>query len=294
MQWTTGGFARLSFDAGDSVTLVGSVRADRWSSDPNAPAGTRREATEVSPKGGMVWRVTPSVAIHGAASRAFRAPTLNELFRNVRAGGTLTNANDELQPETLTAAESGVHLTLGASTLRMVGFWNRLENAITNVTLSSTPSLITRQRRNAGTIRAIGFELEEEVKIGSWLVMSVAEAFIDSTFVEAIEPGLAGRKVPQVPKVSSSMGARFNIPAGVTTAVTYRSIGRQFDDDLNTLSLGAAAIVDATVSKTIGPRARVFGAVENAFDSVYDVGRTPVVTVGLPRTFRAGIRVDLP
>jgi outer membrane receptor protein involved in Fe transport len=71
-------------------------------------------------------------------------------------------------------------------------------------------------------------------------------------------------------------------------------IGEQFDDDLNTLSLGTATILDAHVSKTIGRGVQLFWAVENVTDSEYEVGRTPVVTVGLPRTYRAGIRADLP
>jgi hypothetical protein len=32
-------------------------------------------------------------------------------------------------------------------------------------------------------------------------------------------------------------------------------------------------------------------AAENLFDSIYDVGRTPVLTTGLPRTVRAGVRM---
>ena len=34
-----------------------------------------------------------------------------------------------------------------------------------------------------------------------------------------------------------------------------------------------------------------FVAVENLLDDEYDVGRTPILTVGLPRTARAGVRV---
>jgi outer membrane receptor protein involved in Fe transport len=294
VQWTTGGFARLSVDATDRVTLVGALRADRWSSNQNDSNTALREITEISPKGGMVVRVTPSISVHAVASRAFRGPTLNELFRNFRAGGTLTNANDQLRPETLASAESGVRFTLGPSTLRVVGFWSQLKNAITNVTVSSTPSLITRQRRNAGTIRVVGFEIEEELKIASWLTISIAEAFIDSQFVEAVEPGLAGKTISQSPRISSAIGGQFNIPEGFTAAVTYRSISRQFDDDLNTLPLSSAAIVDGLVSKALGPRARVFMAIENLFNNAYDVGRTPVLTVGLPRVVRGGIQLTSP
>jgi outer membrane cobalamin receptor len=294
VQWTSGAFARLSAEAGDTVTLIGSIRADRWSSNPSADGAANHDAVEVSPKGGITWRVRPSTTIHGSASHGFRAPTLNELFRNFRAGNTLTSANDQLEPESLTSAEGGVTFLVGTHAVRAVGFWNHLENAITNVTVSSTPALITRQRRNAGTIRAAGVELEEELKFGSKVALSFSQAFIDSKFVDAVEPGLAGKTVSQVPKASASFGGRYNAPWGITASGQVRGIGEQFDDDLNTLVLGAAGIVDAQVSKTIGRRIQLFWAVENLGDKEYEVGRTPVVTVGLPRTFRGGIRADLP
>jgi hypothetical protein len=34
--------------------------------------------------------------------------------------------------------------------------------------------------------------------------------------------------------------------------------------------------------------------VENLFDAVYDVGRTPVLTTGLPRAARVGVQIALP
>jgi outer membrane receptor protein involved in Fe transport len=294
VQWSSGGFARVSIEPRSDVTLVGSVRVDRWSSNPNAADGSPKDATEVSPKGGIAWRVRDSVTVHGSATRAFRAPTLNELFRNFRAGNSLTTANDQLQPETLTGAEGGVSVTSGPAAVRIVGFWNRLENAITNVTVSTTPALITRQRRNAGTVRAAGFEVEEEVKLGPRVLVSAAQAFANSEFVESVEPGLTGNRVSQVPKFSATTGVRYEAPLGILGTAQYRFIGMQYDDDLNTLELGAANIVDVSVAKSVGRRARVFFAVENVGDTVYDVGRTPLRTVGLPRTVRAGIRADLP
>ena len=39
------------------------------------------------------------------------------------------------------------------------------------------------------------------------------------------------------------------------------------------------------------PQLHAFAAVENVFDAVVPVGRTPVPTIGLPRTFRIGARV---
>ena len=38
----------------------------------------------------------------------------------------------------------------------------------------------------------------------------------------------------------------------------------------------------------------LFLAVENLLDSEYDVGRTPILTTGLPRAARAGVQLTLP
>ena len=56
----------------------------------------------------------------------------------------------------------------GAPTL----FAARLEDAVTNVTVSSTPALITRERRNAGTIGSRGLEVEGRVQLLESLAVS--------------------------------------------------------------------------------------------------------------------------
>ena len=57
-----------------------------------------------------------------------------------------------------------------------------------------------------------------------------------------------------------------------------RAIGRQFEDDRNTLWQEPATIVDFFASRSPTPRLHVFAAVENLFDEVVAVGRTPVPT----------------
>jgi hypothetical protein len=38
----------------------------------------------------------------------------------------------------------------------------------------------------------------------------------------------------------------------------------------------------------------VFVALENALNSEYDVGRTPILTTGVPRAIRGGVQLTLP
>jgi outer membrane receptor protein involved in Fe transport len=110
-----------------------------------------------SPSGGVTAGFE-HFRLRASAYRAFRAPTLNELYREFRAGNAVTLANSALRAETLAAVEAGVDATWGRRTLRLTLFRNALEDLITNVTLSSTPALITRQRQNAAAALNRGIE----------------------------------------------------------------------------------------------------------------------------------------
>lgn len=294
VEWSGGGFARADVALRNDVTVSASAGVDRWSEDPNAAAGTvPRSVVAVNPKLAATWQTTSHVAFYGVVTHAFRAPTLNELFRNFRVGNAITTANALLDPETLTGGEGGISITGSRAALRVVGFYNHLSNAVTNVTLSSTPALIVRQRDNAGTIRAAGADIEGEWQIVPMLRANVGTELVDSILVDAIEPGLAGNRVPQVPRFHVFGGLQLTAPGGLIATAQVRAIGAQYDDDRNQFLLGPATIADAYVAKDLSRALQVYAAVENLADTVYDVGRTPTRTVGLPRTARVGLRIRI-
>ena len=55
----------------------------------------------MAPRLSVLFRATDRLALTASAYRAFRAPTLNELYRNFRVGNVLTIANESLAPERL-------------------------------------------------------------------------------------------------------------------------------------------------------------------------------------------------
>ncbi len=68
----------------------------------------------------------------------------------------------------------------------------------------------------------------------------------------------------------------------------------QYDDDLNLFALESFSLMDMSASQAVRRGLSVFAAVENVLDADYDVGRTPIRTIGWPRTVRVGVRVFLP
>ena len=70
----------------------------------------------------------------------------------------------------------------------------------------------------------------------------------------------------------------------------WRFIGSQFDDDRNEFELDPSTMLNARVGWRVRRKLEVFAAIENVFDEEQDVGRTPIRTIGLPRTSRVGMR----
>jgi outer membrane receptor protein involved in Fe transport len=153
-----------------------------------------------------------------------------------------------------------------------------------------TPALTTRQRQNAAKVRSTGLEIEGDWRPTTQWSVGAQLTTTDAGFIGGAA-GLDGLDVPQVPRYQAAFSVRFTDPRWVTATAQARVIGDQFEDDRNTLVLENAAVVDVFASRAIATRLHLFVAVENLFDAEVQVGRTPILSVGLPRTARGGVRV---
>lgn len=288
------GFARVSLAAGDAVTVGLGARVDTWRSEPIDAQLPNQSASFFSPRASLAWQVG-AIALQSSVYRGYRTPTLNELHRGFRAGNVVTNPNPLLEPETLTGVEGGALYSAGRLSARATGFWNTLDGAISNITLSVTPSLITRERRNSDEIRSKGVEIEADFRVNPRLTTTGQVTFTSAHFAGSVAaPAIEGNWVPQVPAVQFAAGLTWSDPSLLTVAGLVRGTSAQYDDDRNELELGSFAVVDLSVSRAITRSVQAFVAVENLFDQEYDVGRTPIRTIGWPRSVRLGARVALP
>jgi outer membrane receptor protein involved in Fe transport len=168
-----------------------------------------REETRASPRLGLVFRARPGLSLTASGYGAFRAPTLNELYRSFRLGDTLTLANPALEPERLWGGEVGALATHGRGTLRLTAFSAEVEGAVANVTVATVPGLITRERQNVGRTRSRGLESELDLRLGSRYVVTAGYAFTDATVRSfPADPSLESRQLPQVPRHQATLQAR--------------------------------------------------------------------------------------
>jgi len=244
--------------------LSGGLRAQRAAGLHYLPSGGLTLKT-----GAILWRAS--------AYAALRAPTLNELYRDFRAGNVLTTANALLKPETTRGAEAGLSWQNVSLTL----YSNHLENLISNITVSSTSSLITRQRRNSAQATARGVEASYH---RSWRAWSGEASYLlaDSRYS-------TGERIPQVAKHQGSLQLSWSrgrtlLSGGVRTA------SRQFEDDRNSYILPGFAVLHGGARQRLSDRLEARFELENALNHTVIAGFSPTPLVAAPRLWRLGLR----
>jgi len=275
------------FAPASNVTLGAGLRHERRAA-PTSTAG--RDGATVG-HARLAWRPESTLELRGSVASSHRWPTLNELVRGFRVGDVITLANLDLLPERAVSADGALSLEGPRWQASFGGFWTRVDDAIANVTLSEDDDDgILRQRQNSGRTRARGVELDAEFRPGLGSRIRTSVAFVDARFVESADPGLDGNRVPQVPRVSFTLATDVPLPERMTFSAVLRAMSSQFDDDRNRFELGPAAQLDLRLAGRVG----WFGwhvELENVFDAVIEVGRTPVVTLAPPRSVRVGFGV---
>jgi outer membrane receptor protein involved in Fe transport len=301
--WAVFADGRLALGSRSLVTV--GARLDHWTESDGytrtqplsgaTPSETRfddRQATALSPRASWLFRASPRVQLYAAGYGAFRGPTLNELYRSFRVGDTLTLANPALEEERLAGGEAGATWTSPGEgvRLRAVAFAARLSDPVANVTLTTTPVLITRQRQNLGRTRSRGLELDGSVRLRGGFAAGFGYAFTDATVrAFAADESLVGNDVPQVARHQGTVQLRYAEPRIADVSLYARVSSGQFEDDQNRLRLGGFFSLDLRVARRVGHGLELFAAAENLTGERYDVGLTPVRTLGPPVLLRAGI-----
>ncbi|MFE9082608.1 TonB-dependent receptor [Brevundimonas sp. NPDC003935] len=244
-------------------------------------------------------------AARAAAYSGFRPATLNELHRPFRVGNDLTEANAALFPETLQGIEAGLAFEGPISALGATLFWNRIEDAIVNVTVGEGPATfpragfvpaggVLRQRRNAGTIEATGVEISARQTLRGGLdltaALSVTDARVDGG---SAAPQLTGLRPAQAPIWSATAGVDWRAGDRLSLSARARYESRRFEDDLNSRVLGAAVTADLRADWRVNQRASLWLAADNLFDAEVEVSETGtgVEGFGPPRSLSAGVRL---
>lgn len=319
-QWLTGVFAEQTWAFPQEVKVTLGGRADYWS----IRDGSRKESIissgetlllehyedrdglAVNGRLGIAWDVTSQWQWHSAAYTGFRIPTLNELYRPFRVRNDITGANDTLEPERLVGVESGVKWSLDETfEIDVTAFWNRLNDAVANVTLLEGPGAapdgtfipdggVFRQRQNIDAVDTAGIEVRANWQPIKQARFSLGYLFTD-TRVRANSPQLDGSELAQAPKHVLTSGVIIQPHEQWEVMFQARYGARQYEDDLNSLELASYTVCDAGITWKMDKSLSIGLMVENIFDTEVETGRSGdgLISIGAPRWIGVKLRWEL-
>jgi iron complex outermembrane receptor protein len=297
-----GTFGEWIIEPFDALVLTAGVRWDWWKNFGGSRTagsgltGTTQDnaASIVNPKVSLLYRINDRVRVGASVYQAFRAPTLNELYRDFSSSGFAFLSNDRLEPERLTGGDMKVDVALlpdGLLDFRAVGHYDVIKDQILFVTQGPTSAM----RQNIGKGRSVGTDIELRSRLNDELFMTLGYSFVDSIITSF--PGNPSREGLRIPNVSRhQVTAAFTIGrldfAQLTLQARYLS--RQFADDLNRQSIADFIVLDASLRKRIASWAELFIDGENLTDRRYIATQTgSIKTLGQPLLVLGGLRIDL-
>lgn len=318
---TLGAFAEASFQASPDLLLTGGGRLDHWRLTDGRLRETvlatgaalttasfgDRSGWEGTGRVGFAWDAAGLLKLRGAGYLGWRLPTLNELYRPFRVGPDATAANAALAPERLRGAELGLDYEIYTIRLGATVFWNRLDNAIANVTLARGPGIFPgvgfvsaagafSQRQNLDAVEARGLEIEASGDIGDFR-LAAAYSYVDAKVEAAAgQAAIDGRRPAQVPRhfATGSIGW---FPQGGDSGLnlTARYVGSQFEDDLGQLALDDAFTLDARAAFRLNRNLLIELRGENLLDTTVQAGISGpgIIERATPRTIWLGVKLDI-
>ena len=293
-------FGEWVLPVGDHVTIIPSVRTDWWKNfngRSDSPSGStflpENTIAVVNPKFSALYQIHESLRLGASVYQAFRAPTLNELYRGFGFGGFAFLPNDQLRPERL----NGVELKLEGDLLPGKSLHWRLSvhrEEVKDQIIFVSQGPTTAQRQNIGRTSSTGGAVDLSYRITSLLSVNLGYAYVDS-YISSF-PGSPGREGKRVPNVSRSQ-ATLSVVAGkldwIQATILGRYLSRQYADDLNTQPVADFFVLDASLQHQVREGFRVFLNGENLTNRQYIATQTgPIKTLGSPLLIMGGVRAE--
>ncbi len=321
---TYGIFSEISVNPIEKLVLTGGARVDFWTiSDgfrrefelinpfPGAPRldadFDNRSGTEFTGRGGFVYHINDKFSLKGAAYLGWRLPTLNELFRPFRVGPDATAANEFLEPEQSEGLDFGLNFDDDRHQIGITLFYNRLENAIANITLDSGPGLfpgvgfvsgagLFAQRQNIDSVESQGIEFDAKFYLNDILSLGASYSYIDA-HVNSSDDALAidGLRPEQVANHYASGFISYDDDSGNALSLSATYLGARFEDDNNILSLSDSLKVDASAVLSITQNIAFNARIENIFDAQIEaaISSTGIIERAQPKTILVGLQLRL-
>ena len=198
----------------EKFTLYYGARYDFWKVYDGLSGNTGSEInysenneSSLSPKLSAVWKPLSDTVVRGSVGKAFRAPTLYELYRTWSSWGTTYQSNPNLKPETVRTVEAGIDQFFYNKRVKfgLTGFWNEIDDLIYYKIDGSI-----KTRTNVGKARTLGLELDASWAMTDHFTLWGNYTLTNARIIENItDPDSEGKHVTGIPRDAFNLGLDF-------------------------------------------------------------------------------------
>jgi len=226
----------------DNLTLFAGFRQDWWETydgyinQPNTNGYPKtyssRNANSFSPKGAIVFKPFKKTTLKLSGGKAFRAPTVYDLYRTWTTSSGITYAgNADLKPETTLSWDATIEQKFWpGATLKVTYF----ENYISNLIYSTSKSATWKDKVNAGSAESKGVEMEAEQKFGTQMRLFANYTYTDAKITgNSAVAATVGKRMTDMPEHMFNAGSDLEYgPFGASFIGRY--VGKRYGNDTNT------------------------------------------------------------
>lgn len=235
-----------------------------------------KTASSFSPKFALVYKPFAITTLRGSIGKAFRPPTVYELYRTWTSRSTIYVSNPDLDPEKVTSWDIGVEQKLwkGAK-VSLIYFENYMKDLIYRKTVK-IGSYTRQEYVNVGKAESRGVEFELEQKFENWFRVFVNFTYTDSEIKEnEAKPETVGCRLTYTPLWKANIGAEFE-KSGFQVFIIGRYVDKWYRNDDNSDkeknvygSYDPYFVVDGRIAYQITKFAKLSFSVDNIFDRKY-------------------------
>ena len=263
-------------------TLTAGLRHERW----RAFGGERADAASLlkyaprseaflSPKLSLTHELNADWRLRASLGRAWRMPTVSEMFQGSISAGSIINSDPNLRAERATSGELTAERMLENGLLRLTLFRDAVRDALYSQTdVTVFPNVTNIQ--NIDKIRTDGLEVAwtaENVLLRG-LDVSGGVTFADSEILKNDRfPASVGENVPRIPDWRLNASATWRQTEKLSWTLGLRHSGRQSNtldgSDINPDTYGGTSrytLWDARVNWQLDKRLRLALGVDNLTD----------------------------
>lgn len=184
-------------------------------------------AARFSPKASLAWTPAASWKVTASFGRAWRFPTVSELYQVVTTGATLAVPNPTLKPERATSEE----LAIEHKGIRLSLFNEVIDDALLSqlAPLNGGPVLATFVQ-NVDRVRTRGVEIAfDKPDLLPRFDLSGSATLVDPRILaDAAFPTAIGKRPPQVPRRKATLVATYHPDDAVSLTAAARYSSRSF------------------------------------------------------------------